>query len=32
MPVVELNLNRIKKLISGNVTKKELLIHYHFLA
>ena len=25
MPVVELNLNRIKKLISGNVTKKRII-------
>ena len=25
MPVVELNLNRIKKLISGSVTKKRII-------
>ena len=25
MPVVELNLNRIKKLVSGNTTKKKII-------
>ena len=31
MPVVELNLNRIKKLISGNVTKKRIIDSLPFL-
>ena len=31
MPVVELNLNRIKKLISGNVTKKRIIDTLPFL-
>ena len=31
MPVVELNLNRIKKLISGNVTKKKIVDTLPFL-
>ena len=31
MPVVELNLNRIKKLVSGNVTKKKIIDTLPFL-
>ena len=31
MPVIELNLNRIKKLISGNVTKKKIVDTLPFL-
>ena len=31
MPVVELNLNRIKKLVSGNVTKKKIIDVLPFL-
>ena len=31
MPVVELNLNRIKKLVSGNVTKKKIIDTLAFL-
>ena len=31
MPVVELNINRIKKLISGQVTKKKIIENLPFL-
>ena len=31
MPVVELNLNRIKKLVSGNITKKKIIDVLPFL-
>ena len=31
MPVVELNINRIKKLVSGNVTRKQILDVLPFL-
>ena len=31
MPVIELNLNRIKKIISGNVTKKRIVDTLPFL-
>ena len=31
MPVVELNINRIRKLVSGNVTRKQILDVLPFL-